>query len=72
MVENPSILKAVYAAGHQIGLHTWSHRHLSTCTNEQIVAEVMWGARAVMDVIGVMPTYFRPPYGTFPTHSQET
>ncbi|KAH9270684.1 hypothetical protein BASA83_007044 [Batrachochytrium salamandrivorans] len=32
-------LKAVHDAGHQIGIHTWSHRSLTTLTNDQIVAD---------------------------------
>ncbi|KAJ3277409.1 chitin deacetylase [Blyttiomyces sp. JEL0837] len=36
---------------------------LTSQSNEQIVAEVMWSALAIYSVIGVVPRYFRPPYG---------
>ncbi|KAJ1330457.1 hypothetical protein BSLG_009375 [Batrachochytrium salamandrivorans] len=55
-------LKAVHDAGHQIGIHTWSHRSLTTLTNDQIVAELVWTAAIIKEVIGVTPIYFRPPY----------
>ncbi|KAH9263679.1 hypothetical protein BASA83_012919 [Batrachochytrium salamandrivorans] len=53
-------LKAVHDAGHQIGIHTWSHRSLTTLTNDQIVAELVWTAAIIKEVIGVTPIYFRP------------
>ncbi|KAJ3097047.1 chitin deacetylase [Phlyctochytrium planicorne] len=56
-------LKRAYAEGHQIGIHTWSHPHLTQLSNEQIVAEVMWTGKIIEDVIGVFPKYMRPPYG---------
>jgi peptidoglycan/xylan/chitin deacetylase (PgdA/CDA1 family) len=34
---------------------------LTTLTNEEIVAEVIHTAKAIYDIIGVMPVYFRPP-----------
>ncbi|KAJ3220404.1 chitin deacetylase [Dinochytrium kinnereticum] len=57
------MLRRAYRAGHQIAIHTWSHSRLTSLTNEQIVAEVMWTGRIIQDVIGVFPRYMRPPYG---------
>jgi len=63
-VQHPDIVKRVWAEGHEIGSHTWSHPHLMSLTNEQIIAEV----KSTEDVIanltgGYRPRYFRPPYG---------
>jgi peptidoglycan/xylan/chitin deacetylase (PgdA/CDA1 family) len=63
VLQFPQVLRQIYNDGHQIGIHTWAHRHLTTLTNDQIVAEVMYTARAISDVIGVMPNYVRPPFG---------
>lgn len=49
--------------GHEISVHTWSHRHLTSLTNAQIVAELGWTRRAIKTVLGVTPTTMRPPYG---------
>jgi len=49
--------------GHEISVHTWSHRHLTSLTNEQIVAELGWTRKAIKAVLGVTPTTMRPPYG---------
>ena len=65
VVENPEILKQTYAEGHSIGIHSWSHTAISTLTNDQIVAEVLWTLKAVYDVIGVVPSHFRPPCKLF-------
>ncbi|KAJ3416246.1 chitin deacetylase [Chytridiales sp. JEL 0842] len=66
VVNNPqwaSNLKAAYDAGHQIGLHSWTHRAMSNLTNDQFVSEFVWNALAVKQVIGRIPRYVRPPYG---------
>jgi peptidoglycan/xylan/chitin deacetylase (PgdA/CDA1 family) len=53
----------VYNAGHEIGLHTWSHQHSTSLTNDQIIAELVWCAKAIYSAIGVVPRFFRLPYG---------
>ncbi|KAL2916889.1 chitin deacetylase [Polyrhizophydium stewartii] len=60
---HPAILRRVYDAGHQICVHTWSHRFLTTQTNEQIVAEFEWTLRIIQQVTGARPLYARPPFG---------
>ena len=42
ILTNPQILYDAFTAGHSIGIHTWSHKYLTTLTNDQIVAEVVW------------------------------
>ncbi|KAG1876447.1 carbohydrate esterase family 4 protein [Suillus subalutaceus] len=63
IVERPQVLVEEYMAGHEIAVHTWSHRPLTMLTTEQVVAELGWARKAVKDVIGVTPTLMRPPYG---------
>lgn len=62
-VSRPDMLQTEYMLGHEISVHTWSHPHLTTLTNEQIVAELGWTKKIIKDVIGVTPNTFRPPYG---------
>ncbi|KAI8823992.1 uncharacterized protein EV422DRAFT_485463, partial [Fimicolochytrium jonesii] len=52
-----------FKAGHQIAVHTWTHHPLTSLTNAQIVAEIKYTEAAIYEVIGVVPTHFRPPYG---------
>jgi peptidoglycan/xylan/chitin deacetylase (PgdA/CDA1 family) len=63
VVLNPAFLKREQDEGHHIASHTWSHHPLTTLTNEQIVAELKWTEKAVMDVTGLQMKYVRPPYG---------
>ncbi|KAI8917705.1 hypothetical protein DFJ77DRAFT_457424 [Powellomyces hirtus] len=60
---NPAELKATYEAGHEIAVHTWTHRPLTNLTNEQIVAEILYTEAKIYQIIGVVPKLFRPPYG---------
>ncbi|KAJ3225996.1 chitin deacetylase [Chytriomyces hyalinus] len=59
----PKVLLDTYNAGHDIGVHTWSHARLPELSDDQIVSELVYGARAVFEVTGKMPKFFRPPYG---------
>ncbi|KAI9282421.1 carbohydrate esterase family 4 protein [Umbelopsis sp. AD052] len=58
-------LIATYNAGHQIAHHTWSHPNISTLSNSQLLLEITKLEDAFLDILGVIPTYFRPPFGEF-------
>jgi len=62
--EYQAILKKAYASGHQIASHTWSHQDLVTLTDARIVAQMTLLDDALRTIIGVAPTYMRPPYGS--------
>ncbi|KAF9174747.1 chitin deacetylase [Mortierella sp. AD011] len=63
VVQYPEIVKQEVAEGHHLASHTWSHHALTTLTNEQIVAEMRWTEKAVMEYTGLKLKYMRPPYG---------
>ncbi|KAJ3104512.1 chitin deacetylase [Phlyctochytrium planicorne] len=63
VVENGCIMKRKEDEGHVNCLHTWSHHKLTTLTNDQIVAEVVWNALAVKQATGRIPRCIRPPSG---------
>ncbi|KAK3808455.1 MAG: carbohydrate esterase family 4 protein [Benniella sp.] len=62
-ISNTATLKRAYAEGHHIAIHTWSHPSMTSLSNEQIVAELKWTEKAIKDIIGVTPIYWRPPFG---------
>ncbi|CAG8532464.1 9256_t:CDS:2 [Cetraspora pellucida] len=62
---NPDILLRAYKAGHQIGVHTWSHNQLTTQTTEVVIAELMYTRDAIKAAINATPKYMRPPYGDY-------
>ncbi len=61
----PAVARAVASAGHDLGNHTYSHRHLWLLSPAASVAEVDRGAWAVAEATGLAPRYFRPPWGAF-------
>ncbi|KAI9301156.1 hypothetical protein BJ944DRAFT_169594 [Cunninghamella echinulata] len=56
-------LKRAYKEGHQIASHTYSHPHLMSLTNEEIIYEMRATEEVIYDAIGIRPTYMRPPFG---------
>ncbi len=60
----PEILKQVYAAGHTVGAHTWSHANLNNkkLTEDQRKDEIEKGFAAVKWALGTPPSpFFRFP-----------
>ncbi|KAG1850544.1 carbohydrate esterase family 4 protein [Suillus tomentosus] len=54
------------ADGHEICVHTWSHKYTTTLTNDEVFAEFYYSTlsmEAIKLVVGVTPTCWRPPYG---------
>lgn len=62
---HPEILREMVAEGHEIGNHTYSHRHLPRLSNEEIEDEITRTQSLIKQAIGYEPSLFRPPYGTF-------
>jgi peptidoglycan/xylan/chitin deacetylase (PgdA/CDA1 family) len=60
---HPEILKAVAAAGHTIGSHTWSHKDLTRLTADEAKTEIEKGIAAVSVALGNKPVspFFRFP-----------
>ncbi|PFH51851.1 carbohydrate esterase family 4 protein [Amanita thiersii Skay4041] len=63
VIERPTVLLEQYMSGHEISVHTWSHKPLTSLTTEQIVAELGWTRKAIRQILGVTPTTMRPPFG---------
>ncbi|WP_245642192.1 polysaccharide deacetylase family protein [Nonomuraea candida] len=62
---NQAIVRRTYAAGHEIGSHTWSHPDLTTLPAAKVRAQFARTDRAIKAAIGVRPKLVRPPYGAF-------
>jgi peptidoglycan/xylan/chitin deacetylase (PgdA/CDA1 family) len=57
------VVRAMAAAGHEIGNHTWSHANLWTCGPRRTEAEVRRSHDLLAKLAGRPPRYFRPPWG---------
>jgi peptidoglycan/xylan/chitin deacetylase (PgdA/CDA1 family) len=67
-----SAVKAAYSSGHQVASHTWTHpQTLDSMSVAQLTTETQKLETALVNIIGVKPTYMRPPYlktgGNVPT-----
>ncbi|KAJ7185413.1 carbohydrate esterase family 4 protein [Mycena filopes] len=51
------------ADGHEICVHSWSHRSMTAFTNEQAFGELWYSMQAIKLVTGYTPTCWRPPLG---------
>ncbi|KAJ3158780.1 chitin deacetylase [Geranomyces michiganensis] len=61
--QNINTLRATYAAGYHIASHTYTHHPLTSATNEEIVAELKYTESVIYETLGIVPRFFRPPYG---------
>ncbi|KAJ7459276.1 hypothetical protein FB451DRAFT_1372017 [Mycena latifolia] len=65
-----SDVKYAYAAGHQIGSHTWSHADLTTLSTAQIQDAMFRMEEAFSRILGIKPAFMRPPYGSYNSNIQ--
>ncbi|HET9839860.1 MAG TPA: polysaccharide deacetylase family protein [Candidatus Angelobacter sp.] len=59
----PEIARAVQAAGHEIGNHTYSHPNLIFVSARRLRQELEDCNKAIEDALGLTPALFRPPFG---------
>ena len=57
------LLRRLHASGHEIGNHTYSHRHPWTMSTARARREVRDGAESIAQALGQAPRWFRPPHG---------
>lgn len=60
---DPGMARAVLAAGHEIGNHTYSHRHLYLKSQALIDREITQAQDIISQRLGAAPSLFRAPYG---------
>lgn len=63
--ENPELVKAIAAGGHEIGNHGYSHPHPSRISADQNRQEISRTEKAIEQITGRKTRLFAPPYGEF-------
>lgn len=58
-----SLLQRMYAAGHEIGNHSWDHPSFDGLSPEQMLGQIEATQQAIVAAGLPAPTMFRPPYG---------
>jgi peptidoglycan/xylan/chitin deacetylase (PgdA/CDA1 family) len=64
--ETREIVKAVHAAGHDVGNHTHHHLHLELCDEPTLRQEIVRTHHHLEELTGDFPQFIRPPYGQDP------
>lgn len=60
----PQIARSIVAAGHLVGNHTVNHPNLLFQSRSNVVRELSDCSQMIADATGVVPKFFRPPFGT--------
>ncbi len=64
----PDDVKAIYAAGHDLGNHSENHKQMSQLSNGEISDELNSVTEKVNELTGFTMCLFRPPYGDYDNH----
>ena len=58
-------IRRTFDAGHQVAAHTWTHPDLTTLSSAARREEMFTLEAALANILGVIPTYMRPPFLAF-------
>ncbi len=61
--ERPDIARAVIAAGHELGIHTWDHPNLIFASSSEVRSQLERTQEVIFDTTGYRCTLVRPPFG---------
>ena len=61
--EEPELVKAIQAAGHEIQSHTYTHPNLTTLSVDEVESELSKATAVIRAITGKPSLYFRPPGG---------
>lgn len=61
----PEDVKAIQAAGHDLGNHSENHKNMSQLSDEEQKQEILKVHERVKELTGVEMCLFRPPYGDY-------
>ena len=63
--DNRELVERMYAEGHLIGNHTFTHVQLSKVDGKQAVEEIVKTNTLIEEITGEPVRYIRPPYGSY-------
>lgn len=61
----PTLVRRVAAAGHEIGSHSYSHRHLRDLSSQEFREDTRRSLAVLADCVGTAPRGYRAPYFAF-------
>lgn len=60
---HPELVKAIIDKGHEIGNHTFSHKHIKKMRYGELSREFEQANRTIQNITKTSPRFLRPPYG---------
>ncbi|MEU0257415.1 polysaccharide deacetylase family protein [Streptomyces sp. NPDC006184] len=67
VVRHPALVRETVRRGHELGVHGWTHDRPWRPAFTRTAEEVERSVRAVHDITGCHPRWYRPPYGILTT-----
>ena len=64
-VQYPELVRAIVAAGHEVAVHSYTHRNMTRLAQVEIERELAQSRWAIARACGRRPTLFRPPGGHY-------
>ncbi len=61
----PDLAAEIVERGHEIGLHTETHPHMTQLSDSKIIEELNNNCQLISDTCDYTPKLFRPPYGDY-------
>jgi peptidoglycan/xylan/chitin deacetylase (PgdA/CDA1 family) len=58
IIQYPKIVQNVFNLGHSIGVHSYSHQHMSTLNNSTILSELTQTISLIKELTGTSPKYY--------------
>lgn len=65
MEQNTELSKEILKHGHSIGNHNYSHKNLLKLSNDEQLNEIKMCNEIMREILGILPVYYRPPYGRY-------
>jgi peptidoglycan/xylan/chitin deacetylase (PgdA/CDA1 family) len=65
----PQLVRRMAEAGHELGVHGWTHRSVARLGARRLVADLRATRRVVEQLSGSPVGWYRPPYGILTTHA---
>lgn len=68
----PELTRHIYAQGHELGNHSYSHPYPTQISREELRSEILETEALLENLTGVKPSLFAPPYGDWDRQVVET
>ncbi len=60
--DTKAVMERQLELGCEIANHSWSHKNMSTMTDEELKKEIQDTSDKIFEMVGVTPAFFRPPF----------